>query len=95
MIKCQVEKKEWVPVGLVDGGHNILKCSNCGKSLVDVWVTTKSEVRTTFRANCPFCGDKSFSQEVKGLCHIGCMEDTIIENFEEKDNITYVKVKKQ
>lgn len=54
-------------IGLEDGGHTILSCSNCKRELVDIWVTSP-KIKQTFKyqANCPFCGDKSYVKDVEG-----------------------------
>lgn len=66
-------------VGLVDGGHVYIRCSNCEAILMDIWRTspdainplTKKPFLWKIRANCPFCGDHSFITEVAGLIHAG------------------------
>lgn len=51
---------------LEDGGHVILKCSACGKELIDLW-KVKPEPRTIkVVALCCYCKDKSFETEVSG-----------------------------
>lgn len=53
--------------GLVDGGHIILKCSNCRKELVDILITRPHETsRWNVVAKCCFCGDRSKFTEVRG-----------------------------
>lgn len=55
------------PLGLKDGGHNILVCSNCEKPLADVWVCdAKSDLKLKYWATCPYCGDHSYEKEIKG-----------------------------
>lgn len=50
-----------------DGGHIILNCSNCGKPLVDIWITVpKLDVVNYVRAECCYCGDFSFIHTIKG-----------------------------
>lgn len=85
--------------GLSDGGHTLLKCSNCEAILMDVWVTRPHESEEyRLRASCPFCGDKSFITKVKGGFHYGGfgkvkpddpdqdIPSTIIEKFEQSPN---------
>ncbi len=67
------------PIGLRDGGHTIIKCSNCGKELVDVFITkpdaidplTGKKFVTKLIAKCCYCGDSSFITEVEGRFHLG------------------------
>jgi len=66
-------------VGLKDGGHVYLRCSNCNAILMDCWRTQPDAINPRtgkvftwkIRANCPWCGDQSFSTEVTGVIHIG------------------------
>jgi hypothetical protein len=72
MAAGRIEQGEHEEVGLQDGGHVILKCSACRKSLVDVWVTRPEDKFTwTFQATCGYCGDKSFEKEITGGFHVG------------------------
>jgi hypothetical protein len=63
--------------GLVDGGHFVLKCSNCDKPLVDIWKTRPKEtldgspVKTRLQAECCYCGDHSKAEVVIGGFHPG------------------------
>jgi len=43
-----------------------LDCSSCGKSLVKVMRVKEAPTSINVRANCCFCGDSSFVQEVSG-----------------------------
>jgi hypothetical protein len=66
------EVPDRAPAGLSDGGHVILACSNCRAGLVDIWITRPDQpFEWKVRANCPFCGDKSFVEVVKGGFHYG------------------------
>lgn len=71
------------PTGIKDGGHEIIKCSGCGKSLVDIWITRPLEdFSEKFIADCPYCGDRSFVVTIEGGFHIGgFMDKTVIEGF--------------
>lgn len=62
---------------LVDGKHNIVKCSVCRKSLCDIWVTQPSlKVYTKLVAHCGYCGDKSFEVEIQGKFQTGETDDS-------------------
>jgi hypothetical protein len=70
----QEDEKEKPKEGLVDGGHVIIKCSNCNKPLVDVLIVKPNEKKsdgTPFIwkcvAECCYCSDKSFITEIKGI----------------------------
>ena len=63
----QYEREIPDKVGLVDGGHIIMKCSSCSKPLVDIWITNpKKELNWVGVATCCYCGDKSFEYRWKG-----------------------------
>ncbi len=95
------------PQGLSDGGHVHPSCSNCDALLMDIWVTRPNDpFRWKVRCNCPFCGDDSFTVEVRGGFHYGGygvtkdddadadVPSTIVETFD-IDGETYVfKIKK-
>lgn len=56
------------PVDLVDGPHKHFYCSNCNAPLLDIWETQPtSEPVWLVRAECPFCGDHSFVQEINSV----------------------------
>jgi len=61
-----------------------LECSGCGEKLAHIVVTELIETETPVQALCPFCGDKSYVKQVKGLFNIGCTEKTKLANFSEK-----------
>lgn len=55
-----------------DGGTLIIKCSNCGTELVEIWKTRPNvQVKTKVVVLCDICGDKSFSKIINGGFHIG------------------------
>jgi hypothetical protein len=50
----------------------IVRCRSCNAGLVRVWsLNVKDEVRIV-RANCPWCGDKSYESAVQGRHAAGC-----------------------
>jgi hypothetical protein len=61
-------------IGLEDGGHTLIYCSNCGKGLLDIWKTQPNAIdpRTNkpfewkIKAKCCYCKDFSFITEVQG-----------------------------
>lgn len=63
--------------GFSDGGHIELRCSSCGKGLVDIWITKPDEIDPRTRqpfewdvlAHCCYCGDHSFITKVHGGFH--------------------------
>lgn len=73
------EAKPKEKLGLKDGGHVYIPCSNCDAILMDVWRTMPDAInphtgKTFFwqlSANCPFCGDKSYLIPVEGIFHPG------------------------
>src|SRR5215216_2355652 len=72
------------PIGLENGPHVLIKCSACGKELVDVWVTQPNEQdpRTgkpfewKIQAHCCYCGDTSFIEIIRGAFHWGGIGET-------------------
>lgn len=78
--------------GLSDGGHNLIKCSNCEAILMDVWVTRPHEPHTyKLRATCPWCNDKSFVVKVKGGFHQGGYGTQVGDDVEETVESTSVE----
>lgn len=79
---------------LDDGGHTIIKCSNCGKELCDIWVIRPTiQIDSEITASCDFCGDKSFVQYIRGqfsLGHVdGCrVVDMKMEEFKKGEGFT-------
>ena len=67
-----------------DGNHIILSCSNCNKSLLDIWLT-KPDADISFKmtASCGFCGDKSWSQIIEGGFHLGITQDTKMSSIDQ------------
>lgn len=60
------------PSGPVNGPHHLLKCSNCRAVVADVWVVGPDVPQTNyFVANCPWCGDRTFAEEVVGSFVLG------------------------
>jgi hypothetical protein len=68
-----------MPVKIKDGGHVIIRCSNCNKPLVDIWRTrpdakdpaTGKTFEFKFVAECCYCKDISYITTVQGVFHIG------------------------
>ncbi len=62
--------------GLVEHSHHLLRCSACGRDLIDVMVTEPNIQETfRFRADCPHCGDHSFpSEPITGGVYLGPAE---------------------
>lgn len=66
-------------VGLSNGGHTYIRCSNCEAILMDIFQTMKNAVNPNtgkvfewkIVASCPFCGDKSFPVDIQGTFHPG------------------------
>lgn len=84
-----------------------LKCSNCLAPLAEILIVDKDfDMKWKFKADCPHCGDHSFIEEVKGRFYIGPgLENndktdlegdkdqiyTIVETFEQVDDVVVVK----
>lgn len=105
MIKSEPEEKE--PTGIIDGPHHFLRCSNCYKELMEIWVTRDLDFTAKYRAKCPWCSDYSFIKEIKGSIHIAGIfipnpndiEDdikqvTTVENHDESGDIITFNVKR-
>jgi hypothetical protein len=77
LVTTQAEGKD--KIGLVDGGHTFIKCSACGKGLLDIFHTqpkavdpkTKKPFKWRIKALCCYCGDHSYITEVFGKFHLG------------------------
>jgi predicted RNA-binding Zn-ribbon protein involved in translation (DUF1610 family) len=73
---------------LEDGEHVIIQCSNCRKTLADVWITQPDfELKSEIVAHCPFCGDKSFKTTVQGAFHLGHTDKTTIDHVEQETDL--------
>lgn len=74
--------------GLKDGGHVLLKCSNCKAHLVDCWITRPDEkdpstgevIKWQVKATCPYCPasksgkpEGSYIKEIIGGFTPGCI----------------------
>lgn len=47
--------------------HIYLECSNCNAFLLDLLMNHPDQEKLVMvKANCPFCGDSTFTHEVKG-----------------------------
>jgi hypothetical protein len=79
-IETASEKAGLTPIK--DDGHILLKCSNCDKELIDIWLThTEMPIKTKIAAVCCFCGDKSFQKEIKGVYHLSACKNLSINNI--------------
>ena len=84
-LKSKVE--EGSALNVTDGKHVMLSCSNCEMDLVDIWITKPdSNISLKMTASCGFCGDKSFSQIIKGGFHLGITDKTKIGEMEQVDD---------
>lgn len=63
--------------GKAEQEHIRIDCSNCNKPLVDLWLIHPIEQTFRLRANCPYCGDKSFIKEINWRFHIGPPNDSL------------------
>lgn len=89
----QDEPHHTEPIGLTDGGHNILSCGDCLKKLADVWVIQpETSLKAKYWANCPYCGGKSYKVELKGMVCFGgiAMENKDSEYVDDKKMLTVV-----
>lgn len=68
------EQSDYSPSGVKFGGEKLLKCSACNKPLVKIVITrpneldptTKNVIEWKLKADCPYCGDHSFEEVIKG-----------------------------
>lgn len=114
-MKAEIRQMQSIsPEGLKNGGHVILSCSNCYAGLVDFFVTRPGEINARtgkpfnwiIQANCPFCGDKSFTKEINGNGHVGgygtpypdnedeTIPSTIVTGSDLIDGVMFFKVEK-
>lgn len=67
---------------LDDGGHTIIECSACGRSLCDIWVQRPTiKITSDIVANCGHCGDKAFMVTIKGQFCVGVTDETIMSDM--------------
>jgi DNA-directed RNA polymerase subunit RPC12/RpoP len=85
-------------VGVQDGPHHILSCSNCRKKLVDIWVTRPHEnSQWNMYAKCCYCNDRSMYTKVNGgFTYYGIENQTDIldVDIDETQNIVMFKTGK-
>lgn len=68
------EQNDYSPSGVKFGGEKLLKCSACDKPLMKIVITrpeekdpiTKQVIEWRLMALCPYCGDHSFEEVIKG-----------------------------
>ena len=74
---------------MIDEGAFTIECSNCSKSLSEVWALPPKDgsnpnKKTIITVKCPWCGDKSWSQKTTGRFAFGDTVHSRIENVESK-----------
>lgn len=68
-----------------DAGHSIIKCSKCQTELIEIWHTKPYvQMITAITVVCGICGDKSFTKNVSGGFHMGCVENSTVQLVETK-----------
>ena len=77
-----------------DEGRKILKCSNCSREIVEIWVKNSNNKQTKIRAECCYCGDLSYVAEVNGEFYIGGTDIASIGDIGEKNGIQVIKTSK-
>jgi len=72
-----------------DGTKTIIACSACGKDLVEIWmVRPDAPLKTELVVSCPYCGDKSFQQNIKGQYCLGNLESREVIMVETPTKVT-------
>tara|TARA_Y100001938_G_scaffold131336_1_gene188320 strand:- start:3004 stop:3252 length:249 start_codon:yes stop_codon:yes gene_type:complete len=74
--------------------RKVLECSNCSKKLVEIWIKNSSDKLSKVRAECCYCGDRSYSVEVRGEFYIGGTDNASLEGVEEKNGTQIIKTSK-
>lgn len=95
MSELELSGEIYQPVGLENGGHVIMECSNCGIPLVDVHITQPNlDYRWRFKAKCCHCGDGSFITKINGGIYLGSTEKTIPGSYYEveENGIRYMLI---
>tara|TARA_E500000331_G_scaffold227526_1_gene217766 strand:+ start:1413 stop:1658 length:246 start_codon:yes stop_codon:yes gene_type:complete len=75
----------------MDEKATTLECSNCSKKLVEVWVKNSENKKTKLRAECCYCGDKSYAVEIKGDFYVGGTDFASVDGIEEKNGTQIIK----
>lgn len=81
----------------------IIECSSCLQKLAHVKIDEKESIDWKIKANCPYCGDSSFTKEFSGVfSYCGIAEEvnevfvpkTIVSDAIITDNYIMLKVDK-
>lgn len=75
---------------------DLIKCSNCGKALMNV-INEKysSDILYSVIIDCPFCGDSSFQYEVNGLFRTHPCQGVVPINIETNEKTNVITFKTQ
>jgi hypothetical protein len=86
--------------GLADHGRHPLDCTACGAPLAEILlVDPQIPVTFSYRADCPHCGDHSFTKEVTGQIYLVSNEYTVCDGHRdplpgEPEGVVYLKTSK-
>lgn len=92
--------------GFSNISDDILRCADCGKSLVIVKKVKETTEENKFKAMCDYCGGSSFIKTIVGKIYINGTENTSLDNVDviaqtaddfgniKRESVIYVKVKK-
>jgi DNA-directed RNA polymerase subunit RPC12/RpoP len=75
--------------------NDIIKCSLCGCDLLEILHTNPNiSSKTKIRAECPYCGGKSYISEIEGGFHMGFTDFTVYTNVEMIGDVMLIKTQK-
>ena len=88
-----VEEKEYKAKGYALLKEDVIKCADCGRSLLDIIKVKDSTTEKEIEALCP-CGGSSFIYRMVGESYFQVVQGLHIEDIiMDNDNITKMKVK--
>jgi hypothetical protein len=94
--QVEVKKIHREEQGLSNISDDILRCGDCGKSLVIIKKVKETTEENKFKAMCDYCGGSSFIKTIIGKVYISGAEDTNLSDIQLDGTINkiFVKVKK-
>lgn len=96
MKKVEITQSNREEQGFSNISDDILRCADCGKSLVIVKKVKETTEENKFKAMCDYCGGSSFIKTIVGKVYISGVEETNLSDIQLDGTVNkiYVKVKK-
>ena len=104
--KVEITQSHREEQGFSNISDDILRCADCGKSLVIVKKVKETTEENKFKAVCDYCGGSSFIKTIVGKIYVSPTENTALSNIDvvaqtddglgniKRESVIYIKVKK-